>query len=534
MALTSLLPQPMHTTKSKWDNDDSDSDDDAPTATLTLAKTNASQCPAYGKRKGWIPRKPEDYGDGGAFPEIHVAQFPLGMGEKDTKGNAGAVVPVTLDAEGKVQYDALLRQGQGKDKIIHSTYDALVPVAIVADDPKRELPDENAIREATLKTKKQFEEIVDGAMAAAAPTKIKKQQLDAQFIRYTSAQQGEALNSGAQQRVIRMVNVQNDPMEPPRFLTNKKIPRGPPSPPAPVLHSPSRKVTAEEQSDWKIPPCVSNWKNQKGHTIPLHIRLAADGRGLQDVTVNDRFAKLSEAMYITERESRQAIAMRQKIGQMAADREKEQHEEKLRFLAQAARQERVGGRPANEAEAEEVRERDTIREERHRDRQRESRMSAAAPDKRNALSRDKERDVSERIALGLPAQSTGGGGFDTRLYNQSQGMSSGFKGDDAYDVYDKAFRGESAKSIYRPTRGGGSQDYTEDEINDIKTADKFHRPDKGFNGTEGPRVARDGPVQFEKQPEEDVFGLDKFLEEAKASKKRGNDGEEDRGKRQKR
>jgi hypothetical protein len=42
--------------------------------------------------------------------------------------------------------------------------------------------------------------------------------------------------------------------------------------------------------------------------------------------------------------------MRQKIGQMAADREKEQHEEKLRNLAQAAREERVGGRPVNDTE----------------------------------------------------------------------------------------------------------------------------------------------------------------------------------------
>ena len=40
-----------------------------------------------------------------------------------------------------------------------------------------------------------------------------------------------------------MVEAQKDPMEPPRFKTNTKIPRGPPSPPAPVLHSPTRKVT---------------------------------------------------------------------------------------------------------------------------------------------------------------------------------------------------------------------------------------------------------------------------------------------------
>lgn len=68
-----------------------------------------------------------------------------------------------------------------------------------------------------------------------------------------------------------------------RFKINQKIPRGPPSPPAPVLHSPTRKVTVKEQQEWKIPPCISNWKNAKGYTIPLDKRLAADGRGLQQV-----------------------------------------------------------------------------------------------------------------------------------------------------------------------------------------------------------------------------------------------------------
>ena len=63
------------------------------------------------------------------------------------------------------------------------------------------------------------------------------------FCRYTPAQQGVAYNSGAKQRIIRMVEAQKDPMEPPRFKVNQKIPRGPPSPPAPVLHSPTRKVS---------------------------------------------------------------------------------------------------------------------------------------------------------------------------------------------------------------------------------------------------------------------------------------------------
>lgn len=78
------------------------------------------------------------------------------------------------------------------------------------------------------------------------------------------------------------MEVVEDPLEPPRFK-GKKVPRGPPSPPPPVLRSPPRKVTAQEQKEWMIPPCVSNWKNNKGYTIPLDKRLAADGRGLQDV-----------------------------------------------------------------------------------------------------------------------------------------------------------------------------------------------------------------------------------------------------------
>jgi len=68
-----------------------------------------------------------------------------------------------------------------------------------------------------------------------------------------------------------------------RFKINQKLPRGPPSPPSAVMHSPTRKVTVKEQQEWKIPPCISNWKNAKGYTIPLDKRLAADGRGLQQV-----------------------------------------------------------------------------------------------------------------------------------------------------------------------------------------------------------------------------------------------------------
>ncbi len=82
-------------------------------------------------------------------------------------------------------------------------------------------------------------------MAAALPVRAADKLAPAQYIRYTPAQQGTSFNSGAKQRIIRMVEAQKDPMEPPKFKTNTKIPRGPPSPPAPVLHSPTRKVSID-------------------------------------------------------------------------------------------------------------------------------------------------------------------------------------------------------------------------------------------------------------------------------------------------
>ncbi len=71
------------------------------------------------------------------------------------------------------------------------------------------------------------------------------------------------------------------------------------------MHSPPRAVSVREQQDWKIPPCISNWKNAKGYTIPLDKRLAADGRGLQETAINDNFAKFTEALYVAESNARQ-------------------------------------------------------------------------------------------------------------------------------------------------------------------------------------------------------------------------------------
>ncbi|KAK6020099.1 SKIP/SNW domain protein [Ostertagia ostertagi] len=132
------------------------------------------------------------------------------------------------------------------------------------DDEDIQRPDEETIAEQTEKTRLALEKITESKVASALPVRHAEKQAPAQYIRYTPSQQSQGHAAGSQQRIIRMVEEQKDPMEPPKFRINQKIPRAPPSPPAPVMHSPPRKVTTKDQNDWKIPPCISNWKNPKG------------------------------------------------------------------------------------------------------------------------------------------------------------------------------------------------------------------------------------------------------------------------------
>ncbi|XP_041985861.1 puff-specific protein Bx42 [Aricia agestis] len=531
-SLSSLLPAPV---QQVWDRDDERKAQRIGSA-LVVSQTSV---PPYGQRKGWVPRTEEDFGDGGAFPEIHVAQYPLGMGARGKESMSNALA-VQLDESGRVKYSAIARQGHSADKIIYSKLTDLLPAEVLAeDDPTMQKPSEDDIQDITEKTKLALEKLTNAKISAALPVKAAPKAAPAQYIRYTPAQQGGAFNSGAKQRVIRMVEAQSDPMEPPRFQINRKIPRAAPSPPAPVLHSPPRRVSVRQQRDWKVPPCVSHWKNAKGYTIPLDKRLAADGRGLQQVHINENFSKLAEALYIADRKAREAVEARAQLERRLAQREKEKKEEHLRMLAQRARDHRAGIRgpeeepePAEET-AEGAAERDKLRQERHRERQRDRNIARAAPDKRSKLAKDRERDISEQIALGLPAKNNAGAEsmFDQRLFNNSKGMDSGYGDDEAYTVYDKPWRNQDSVGahIYRPTRSKDADNYGGD-LETIANTRRFVA-DKEFAGTSSSNT-RAGPVQFERDaPKEDQsrgraadaefdpFGLDRFLSEAKRADK---------------
>lgn len=78
MSLSSILPAP---TNQIWDREDEKIAMMGLT-NITIGGPLASakfSAPPYGQRRGWIPRSEADFGDGGAFPEIHVAQYPLGL-----------------------------------------------------------------------------------------------------------------------------------------------------------------------------------------------------------------------------------------------------------------------------------------------------------------------------------------------------------------------------------------------------------------------------------------------------------------------
>lgn len=335
------------------------------------------------------------------------------------------------------------------------------------------------------------------------------------YVRYVPAQ------AGAQPKIIRMVEVQKDPMEPAKFKINQKIPAPPPSPPAPVMHSPPRKITAEEQNEWKIPPCVSSWKNPRGYTVPLDKRCAFNGRnGAQPLMVNSKFAKLSEALYIATKQHREALEDSMKAEKLLQQKEKEKKEEQLRLLAQQAREERAAvqrsyGRDNDDSEedgstnTEEVKERKRIREERHRERVRDINIKASNPGKRTKFDRHRERDISEQIALNMAKPNTlDNDVHDQRLYNQSQGISSGFGEDDEYAVYDKAWKSQASfSSNYRPTANITS----ESKESDMQDDDNHPNESTAKHDVDNDPLA---PIQFDKD-DDDLFNVVPFLEHAK-------------------
>ena len=556
-------------------------------ATGTATGLAKPQCPTYEERcdgaaaaakaggareKLFVPRSVADFDDGGAFPEIHVAQYPRHMGNPHlAKKRAGgrSLLSVAVGAGGEASYDAVVTGGTNADKTVYASHSAVVParpgaVGAGAGGPSAgpgdatALPTDDEERRTAERTLAALGQITQAKSDMARPTGSAiaqastsgKQEDKTQFVRYKPREDAPGYNPAAAQRVVQMVPAQIDPMQPPKHM-HRKAPRGPAEDPVPVLHAPPEKLSKEEREAWNVPACISNWKNTRGYTIPLDKRLAADGRGLrEEATINSNFATLSESLYVAERQAREEVRMRSQVQKRLAVQEKERREEELRDLAARARRDRAGiGGPAlpaasavgagigigaaapapaappgptDEQVAAEQRER--LRQERRRERERELREEKRGAGgggrrgRRRRRSRDQEappRGRPGRIGEDRPghAHGWGGGGaagigVDSRLYNQSAGMDSGFGAEDDYNVYTKHMfdrDGAASAGIYRPTRGEGAVDADEQYAKLRAGSTTKFQPDRSFKGADGGAAAaagsaahRTAPVQFER------------------------------------
>ena len=329
------------------------------------------------KKSMFVPRSTADFDDGGSFPEIHVAQYPRHMGNPHLEkrgggaaaagkgGDAGSnilsnsvkgraivtrdVLSATVDANGKVSYDAIVTGGTNADKKVYSKHSDLRGCQPSQEDIALPTPENEASTaertqralSALISTKVAMDKPTGSAITAAIDSATAHERT--QFIRYTPNENAPGYNPQASQRIIRMVPAQIDPMQPPKHM-HRKAPRGPAEDPVPVLHAPPEKLSKEEREAWNVPACISNWKNARGYTIPLDKRLAADGRGLRDDnTINSNFAVLSESLYVAERQAREEVRTRAAVQKRLIMDQRERREEELRELANKARMERGGG-----------------------------------------------------------------------------------------------------------------------------------------------------------------------------------------------
>ena len=171
-------------------------------------------------------------------------------------------------------------------------------------------------------------------LCSAALKKVEKDS----FVRYTPTSN---TNSGIQ-RIVQISNVVEDPLEPPRHK-HKKVAGGALDEAPPVINrSPPRKLTAQDQKDFYVPAAISNWKNANGYTIPLHMRLQADGRSLQHTTINSRHAQMADVLYAAERQARKEAEERNQIQHTIQVAQAMKREEKIKQAATLARAEKEG------------------------------------------------------------------------------------------------------------------------------------------------------------------------------------------------
>eukprot|EP00746_Dinoflagellata_sp_MGD_P149587 gnl/MRDRNA2_/MRDRNA2_81591_c0_seq1.p1 gnl/MRDRNA2_/MRDRNA2_81591_c0~~gnl/MRDRNA2_/MRDRNA2_81591_c0_seq1.p1 ORF type:complete len:386 (-),score=32.52 gnl/MRDRNA2_/MRDRNA2_81591_c0_seq1:119-1276(-) len=381
-----------------------------------------------------MPKTDSDYGDGGAYPEINLLQYPRQMGGHAVETNG--CLPIDVNIDGNIKYNCLLtcnkRWTQSTTGILPGKSSTRNHKLIDADVESTKSQFDSEVKETMSLLKNRIDSLTNQRGSA------KYQSPEPFFITYTPKNVNHVWNGRTCERLLQIQEMIPDPVEPPKHKI-MKVPRGSSREPVPVMHSPPNGVEYREALNWKIPPAISNWKNAKGYIIALDKRLAVDGTTLKEVKINDNFGKLSEALYVAEGKAREETELRNWVAKENSIRQKERKNAEMRALALKARfrdinensefslakdkninkqsngyntnlkvnknDENVLQSEIRRVAAEErklLRSRNDIRKHHKHLRDRERRMSDAGEHgyRRSKVTRDNDRDICERLALG--------------------------------------------------------------------------------------------------------------------------------------
>ena len=359
----------------------------------------------------------------------------------------------------------------------------------------------------------------------------KNNQLTYKYINYQFDSQN---NSSKNSHLIKLVALPVDPLSNIKYR-HHKIPLSNTNEKnfVPVLQTPSKPLSLEEQKKWKIPPCVNMSNNPKGLVIPLDIRLANDGRNLREYKANKNFAKFADILALTEKNVRKEIDERNKIAQSIQIAAAMKKELELKEAAKQARMERKSFNKNNNASSvvysldnSDFLNNNKNREESHilnnkrkrsmnseeekesierkeRNELREIRKKEIEYERRQELIRKYEkegRDINNKVLLGQNNMINNNNVIDSRLYEIEGGIENPFDYNEDVQVYDKPLFNDKNKlsNIYKNFNSTGGE-------NTKKLMGKIlSQKGKLFNtDLDAINSRKEGPVQFEKAVEKE-------------------------------
>ena len=401
-----------------------------------------------------MPRSVVDFGGGGAFPEIHTPQFPLGMGRDAPSIESLMAKTTPMMSTHSSRSHQISANGTRSGNSHASSSTSLV----IVQTPQSQLiehkfkqselarPDATEQLATTLATRKVLDE---------ARRKVEQKQSGVSATTATKAGENvtvQHLNTGAgHRRQALIVEQVHDPFEVRQMqakkqqkvtshVANAPIIRSPPSsvqkqnsnllaltfPGAPV----QKKEQQAPEDSFNVPAVVKGWTNPKSIIIDLKTREAHDSRNKMQVNVSDKFASLGHALTMAERNEQANQAARKTAAEVAEEIRQREEMDRLEALAK----------------------------EKVRERQVAPKQYASAAEAREARLQQREREQEEKKKLRLQEKLANRLGMSLDEVAADAGLSN-----EALQVAPRDRNGVIDPRLQYQTRVGGVDDTTYDQ-----------------------------------------------------------------------